>query len=250
MTRTHIDISDRIMVITMTRTDKRNAIDPDMTAALDEALNAYEDDPEIWCAILTGGPDMFCAGSDMAQGSGTPTARGGIYGTVGRKRKKPLIAAVEGVAFGGGFELTMACDIVVAAETARFGLPEVKRGLVATSGALFRASQVLPLNLAKHLLMTGEEVSPRKLADHGYIQELTPQGKALSAARRIANQICENSPLSVSLTLQTINGIAQSADPSGWEKTGAAQAVIETSEDSREGVAAFFEKRKPKWTGR
>ena len=143
------EVAGHVLVVTMVRHQKRNAIDAEMTQAIDAAMNRLDDDPDLWVGVLTGGPDMFCAGTDMAATSGTPTERGGIYGLVGRTRAKPLIAAVEGVAFGGGFEVVMACDMVIAASNARFALPEVKRGLIASSGALFRASRVLPLNIAK-----------------------------------------------------------------------------------------------------
>jgi len=155
--RTRVEVQNHVLIITLTRPAKRNAIDGEMTLALDAALNRLEDEPDLWAAIITGGPDMFCAGTDMAATSGTPTERGGVYGVVGRTRTKPLIAAVEGVAFGGGFEVAMACDMIVAATNARFGLPEVKRGLVATSGAIFRASRVLPLNIAKQVMLTGTD---------------------------------------------------------------------------------------------
>ncbi len=245
-----MEIEDHVMVVTMTRHDKRNAIDGEMTAALDAALNRLEDDPDVWVAILTGGPDMFCAGTDMAATSGSPTERGGVYGVVGRTRTKPLIAAVEGIAYGGGFEVVMACDLVVAAEDARFGLPEVKRGLVATSGALFRASRVLPLNVAKQLLMTGADLSPARAHELGLVNEVTPRGEALAAARRLAATITANAPIAVQQGLQAIDALASSDDARGWELTTAARRVIGESDDAKEGVAAFFEKRRPRWTGR
>src|SRR5215470_12233100 len=120
----------RVLVITIRREHKRNAIDASITAGLDAALNELEDDPELWCGILTGGPEVFSAGADLTSGPGDPTPRGGIAGIIRRDRTKPLIAAVEGYAFGGGMEMVLCCDLVVAARSAMFGLPEVRRGLM------------------------------------------------------------------------------------------------------------------------
>ncbi|MEM9565057.1 MAG: enoyl-CoA hydratase-related protein [Actinomycetota bacterium] len=248
--RVETAVVDRVLVITMVRHAKRNAIDGEMTGALDAALNRLEDDPELWAGILTGGPDMFCAGTDMAATSGPPTERGGVYGVVGRTRTKPLIAAVEGVAYGGGFEVVMACDLVVAAETARFGLPEVKRGLVATSGALFRAARVLPLNVAKELLFTGRDLLPDEAARLGLVNRVTPTGGALTAAEELAATIIANAPIPVQQSLQVVEALASHDDERGWELTRQARRVIGESADAEEGVAAFFEKRPPRWTGR
>lgn len=247
--RAAVERRDHILVVTMTREDKRNAIDGEMTLALDAALNELEDDPNLWVGIITGGPRMFCAGTDMAATSGSPTERGGVYGVVGRTRTKPLIAAVEGVAFGGGFEVVMACDLVVSANNARFGLPEVKRGLVATSGALFRASRVLPLNVAKELLMTGAELSPAEGHRLGLISRLTAPGGALEGALELATTIADNAPIAVQQSLQVVDALTSGDDERGWAATGAARKIIGASSDSAEGIAAFFERRPPKWTG-
>lgn len=248
--RATVHVQDHVLIITMTRHDKRNAIDGEMTLALDAALNRLEDEPDLWVGIITGGPDMFCAGTDMAATSGTPTQRGGIYGVVGRTRAKPLIAAVEGVAFGGGFEVAMACDMIVAATNARFGLPEVKRGLVATSGAMFRAGRVLPLNVAKQVILTGAELSPSEAHRFGMVNELTEPGGALAGALALAAQITANAPIAVQQSLQAIDALASADDALGWELTAKARKANMASDDSREGVAAFFEKRPPTWTGR
>jgi len=248
--RVQVDIDDHVMTITMVRHNKRNAIDGAMTQALDAALNQLDDDPDLWVGIITGGPDMFCAGTDMAATSGPPTERGGVYGVVGRTRIKPLIAAVEGIAYGGGFEVVMACDLVVAAETARFALPEVKRGLVATSGALFRAAKVLPLNVAKELLFTGADLSAADGHRLGLVNEVSAPGGALAAANALAGRIAENAPISVQQSLRVVDALASADHQTGWELTRDARRVIGESEDSTEGVNAFFEKRPPRWTGR
>lgn len=240
--------SDHVMVITMTRNAKRNAVDEHMTNALDAALNELDDDPALRVGILTGGPDMFCAGTDMAKTSGTPTERGGIYGLVGRTRVKPLIAAVEGIAFGGGCEIAMACDMVVASSTARFALPEVKRGLVASSGALFRAARVLPLNVAKQMLITGHDLSAERAHQLGFVNHITEPGAALAAATELARQISANAPLAVQHSLRVVEHLGSATDDEGWELSADAQRQNMQTNDSREGVQAFFEKRLPSWT--
>ena len=247
--RTHLTVQDHVLIITMTRPAKRNAIDSEMTLALDTALNRLEDESDLWAAIITGGPEMFCAGTDMAATSGAPTERGGGYGVVGRTRTKPLIAAVEGIAFGGGFEVAMACDMIVAATNARFGLPEVKRGLVATSGAIFRASRVLPLNIAKQVMLTGTELSSAEGHRHGMVNELCNPGEALQTALALAAQMTANSPVSVQQSLQAVDALASVNDDQGWDLTAKAKKVINESADAKEGVAAFFEKRPPVWKG-
>ena len=248
--RVHTEVRDHVLIVTMTRHEKRNAIDGEMTAALDSALNRLDDDSDLWVGILTGGPSMFCAGTDMAATSGSPTPRGGVYGVVGRRRAKPLIAAVEGFAYGGGFEVVMACDLVVAAENARFGLPEVKRGLVATSGALFRASRVLPLNVAKEVLFTGADLSPQRAERYGLVSEVVPAGEALDAALALAATITANAPIAVQQSLRVVEVLASATDEEGWSLTTDARRTIGASDDAKEGVDAFFEKRAPRWTGR
>ena len=247
--RVHLERRDHTLIITMTRESKRNAIDGAMTLALDAALNELDDDPSLWVGVINGGPRMFCAGTDMAATSGPPTERGGVYGVVGRRRVKPLIAAVEGVAFGGGFEVVMACDLVVAANDARFGLPEVKRGLVATSGALFRASRVLPLNVAKELLMTGAELSPADGHRLGLVNRVTEPGGALDEAVALAETIGANAPIAVQQSLRVVDSLTADDDERGWAITRDARKIIGESNDSAEGIAAFFEKRPPRWTG-
>lgn len=243
------EVQGHTLVVTMVRHDKRNAIDGEMTNALDAALNHLEDDPSLWVGVLTGGPNMFCAGTDMAATSGTPTERGGIYGVVGRTRTKPLIAAIEGVAYGGGIEVAMACDLIVAASNARLGLPEVKRGLVASSGALFRASRVLPLNVAKKMLFTGADLPVDEAHRYGFVTDVVEPGQALAHALALADTINANSPVAVQQALQAVDQLVAANDDQAWEITRQARRTVGKSNDAAEGVAAFFEKRPPQWTG-
>lgn len=248
--RVRVDIEEHVLVLTLTRADKRNAIDGEMTQAIDRAMNRLDDDPDLWVGIITGGPDIFCAGTDMALTSGPPTERGGIYGVVGRTRTKPLIAAVEGFAFGGGFEVVMACDMVVAADNVRFGLPEVKRGLVASSGALLRVQRVLPLNVARHVLLTGTDLSAVDAERHGLVNVLTAPGQALTGAREVAAAITANAPLAVQHSLAVVNQLVGATDDHGWKLTREARDANMATEDAKEGVAAFFDKRPPEWQAR
>lgn len=240
----------RVLVVRMQRTDKRNAIDAEMTAGLDAALNRLEDDDALWAGVLTGGEGVFCAGTDLIAGAGTPTARGGPYGVVGRTRTKPLVAAVEGLALGGGMELVLACDLVVAGASATFGLPEVSRGVVATCGALFRGPRALPLNVARELLLTGDRLTAERAERLGFVNRLVADGSALDEAVALAARVCENAPISVRATLKAVELLVGADDAQGWAATAEATATVTASEDLREGMTAFAEKRSPVWQGR
>lgn len=240
----------RVTIVTISREEKRNAVNRDVAAGIDAAFNDFEDDPEQWVAILTGGPSVFCAGTDLKDGPGPPTERGGEYGLIRRRRTKPLIAAVEGIAFGGGFELCMASDMVVAAENARFALPEVKRGVIANSGALFRTARLVPPNIAKELLLTGQEISAARAAELGFVNRVVAGGAALDEAVTLAETIAANAPVSVQQTLQAVDAVLSSTDDRGWAATAAGQAAVMASDDMTEGIQAFLEKRQPVWTGR
>lgn len=248
--RVRTERQGRILVIQMFREHKRNAIDAAMTRALDRALNELEDDPELWCGVLTGTPLAFSAGTDLAVGAGEPTQRGGSYGLIRRTRRTPLVAAVEGLALGGGFELVLSCDMVVAGESARFALPEVARGVIPTCGGLFRGWQALPLPLAKELVLTGRELSAPRAAAFGLVNEVVPDGQALSAAVALADLVCANSPVAVSESLQAIDAVVADMQRAGWASTDAALAKVLESNDHREGIEAFLKKRQPRWTGR
>jgi len=249
MEEVDVRVEGRVTIVTITREEKRNAVNANVAAGLDAAFNDFEDDPDQWVAILTGGPNLFCAGTDLKDGPGRPTERGGEYGLIRRRRTKPLIAAVEGLAFGGGFELCMACDMVVAADDARFALPEVKRGVIANSGALFRTARLVPPNIAKELLLTGSEISAARAEALGFVNRVVPKGAALPEALALAAQIAANAPVSVQQTLQAIDVVLATTDDIGWSATARGVATVMASDDMKEGVAAFLEKRDPEWTG-
>jgi len=241
---------DRILIVTLDREAKRNAIDGAVTLGIDAALNRFEDDPQLALAIITGGPSMFSAGTDLKVTAGPPTERGGEYGIIRRRHSKPVIAAVEGFALGGGMEVVLACDMVVATRTARFGLPEVQRSLVPTCGGMFRAQRVLPLNIAKEILLTGDPLSAERAYSLGLVNVLTEPGATLEAALKLAERIVANGPVALREILAAIADLVAPEDVRAWELTERATAVIWSSADAVEGRDAFFEKRPPVWRGR
>jgi enoyl-CoA hydratase/carnithine racemase len=240
----------RVWITRLERAEKRNAMNSEMTLGLDTALSRLDDDPELWIGILTGSENVFSAGSDMRDGLHNDTERGGPYGVIRRKRAKPLIAAVEGVAYGGGFEMVLACDLVVAGRGASFALPEVKRNLVALYGGIFRAARALPLNVARELVLTGDPLPAERAERLGLVNALCADGEALDHALALAERICRNGPIAVRESLRVLRDSFDEADDLAWQLSREAGRAIGRAEDTREGVAAFFEKRPPDWKGR
>jgi enoyl-CoA hydratase/carnithine racemase len=243
---------DRVLVVSMQREEKRNAIDQAIADGVGAALDRLDDDPDLWVGVITGTATVFSAGSDLASSrdGSARTDRGGEYGVIRRDRTKPLIAAVEGPALGGGFEIVLACDLVVAARTASFGLPEVKRGLVPTCGGLFRTPRALPLNVAKEMLLTGDRLTPERAYALGFVNVVTEPGGAVSGALALAERICAVGPVGARASLRALDRTVAERDELGWEATVVATQAVRASDDIREGMAAFFEKREPRWTGR
>jgi enoyl-CoA hydratase/carnithine racemase len=245
----HTETRGHVLIVTIDRYRRRNAIDRATADGLDAAFNRMDDDPDIRCGVLTGAGGAFSAGSDLTAGGDYVTARGGEYGLVRRDRATPLIAAVEGFALGGGLELALACDLVVAAADSGFGLPEVGIGLIPTCGGLFRGPRALPHNIARELILTGDPVSASRAHELGFVNALTEPGQALARAVELAERISRNAPLAVRSALAACER-AIGPDDDGWAATDAATATVKASADAAEGVAAFLEKRPPVWTGR
>jgi enoyl-CoA hydratase len=243
------EVRGRVLLVRLDRDAKLNAMDHDMTLGLDAAMNRLEDDAELWAGVLTGNGRAFSAGSDLADPDRNSTERGGPYGLIRRARRKPLIAAVNGLAFGGGFEMVLACDMVVASKSARFALPEVKRGLLALYGGVFRGARALPLNLAREMLLNGDPIGAERAFALGLVNRLVDDGGALAEALALAEAICANSPVAVRESLGIVNQANETADALAWQLSGEAAARVRASADSREGIAAFLQKRAPVWRG-
>lgn len=249
------EVEDRCALITIDRPQARNAVSPEVAEGIEAAIDAVEADEDVWVAILTGVPPVFCAGADLRaieEGRGTllSTARGGFAGIVRRERSKPVIAAVEGAALAGGTEIVLSCDLVVAAADAVFGIPEVKRGLVAAAGGLFRLGRKLPIAVAMECTLTGDPIDAARAYGFGLVNELAPPGQAVEAARALAARITANAPLAVSESRKVVIAGTSADDETGWRLTEEANQVVMGSEDVHEGIQAFIEKRPPAWKGR
>jgi enoyl-CoA hydratase/carnithine racemase len=241
------------LLITIERPQARNSVNAAVAALLAEALDELENDQGLRAGVLTGAGGTFSAGMDLkaALRGESPNLPGrGFGGVTEAERTKPLIAAVEGWAVGGGFELALACDLIVAAEDAHFGLPEVKRGLIAAGGGVIRLPRRIPYHLAMEFLLTGEPVSGRRAGELGLANRVVPAGQAVEASLLLAEQLAANAPLA----LAAVKAVARAADGAPEADAFAAQrtvmAKLMASADVREGMTAFAERRAPQWTGR
>lgn len=243
-----VEARDGVVVLTIRRGTKRNAITQHLADQLDAAFARLESDAALRVAIIRGEAPCFSAGTDLRSERSPGTPEGGPYGFVRRRRSKPVIAAVEGYALGGGFEMVLACDLVVAAEDAYFGLPEVRRGVVANCGAFFRAPEKLPPALAMQLLLTGEPIPATRAHQVGLVNELCAPGGTLAAARRLAAAIVDTSPAAGAATLRAAAEERSVREAPLWAITERAHDEAAASPDRTEGIAAFFEGREPRWS--
>ncbi len=242
-------------VIKINRPEARNAVNADVAKGIEAAIDQIEADDSIWVGLLTGEPPVFCAGADLKEinagnAAGLQTAKGGFAGFVQRERSKPVIAAVDGPALAGGTEIVLASDLVVASTTATFGIPEVKRSLVAGAGGLFRLGRKIPLNIAMELTLTGDPIDATRAHHFGLVNRLVEPGQALDEAIKLAEQICANAPVAVRESRKIVLHATNAPDDVGWRMSMEGMGVAMQSEDFSEGLMAFIEKRPPVWKGR
>lgn len=252
-----------VALITLDRPEKGNAIDPAMAAELEAALDQLEADPTLRVAVLCatymqGRRPVFCAGHDLghffrhfntAEEHAVSTVRGGFAGFVQRHRGKPVIAAVDGLATAGGFEIVLACDLLIATPRARFALPETRWNLIASGGGVFLAPRALGRMIATDMLLTGAELSGERAYTLGFASRLVSSEDLMDEAMRAAHAICANAPMALALTRDAIERCEMADRDTAWSIAQEAEARLRGTSDLREGLASFVERRLPCWTG-
>jgi enoyl-CoA hydratase len=254
MAAVEVERNGRVGIIRLNRPEARNAVNGDLANGVEGALDEWEDDDTIQAVVITGNGPTFCAGADLkliaaGKGGEMATAKGNFAGLVRRNYPKPIIAAVNGPAFAGGFEIVLACDLVVAADVAQFGIPEVKRGLFAAAGALIRLPKRVPLALATELAITGDPISAERACELGLVSRVVPLDDVVDAALELAARIAANGPLAVRKTLQMVREAGDLTEEEAWPRNFELAMEVFASKDSIEGATAFAEKREPRWTG-
>jgi enoyl-CoA hydratase len=244
---------DGALVITLNRPDARNAVNAALAEGVGAALDELDADDELRVGVLTGAGKGFSSGMDLKAfvAGERPYVEGrGFAGITQRSSRKPLIAAIEGFAVAGGFEVALSCDLIVASKGARLGIPEVKRSLVAAAGALFRLPRRIPYHLAMELALTGDPIDAERAHQLGLVNRLAEPGGALDAALELAGEIVKNGPLALIASKEIVQGSRDWTEEESWEKQGPIAGPVMGSEDAREGAVAFAEKRDPVWKGR
>ncbi len=246
-------IENGIMVVTINRPEAKNAVSKAVAEAIAKAMDELDANDAIRAAIITGAEGTFCSGMDLkgfVKGELPMVPGRGFAGVTEAPPKKPLIAAVEGYALAGGFELAIACDLIIAADNAKFGIPEVKRGLAAAGGGLLRLPRQVNPRFAMELALTGDFISAERALQVGLINQSVPAGTALKSAKELAAKISANGPLAVAISKQIILESNEWTEAQMWNKQNDATQKVFTSEDAIEGATAFAEKRAPQWKGK
>ena len=249
------------LIVTINRPEARNAVNAAVSTGVGDALQQAQDDSQIWAVVITGSGDKsFCAGADLKAISKGENifhpdhSEWGFAGFVQHYIDKPIIAAVNGTALGGGSEIALGCDLVVAQSSAQFGLPEVKRGLIAAAGGMFRIVDQLPRKVAMQLLLTGEPISADEALRWGLINQVVPDGSSvLDAAVALAERITCNAPLAVQASKRVAAGVDDgviAAEQDAWKRSNREMRTVFSSEDAMEGPMAFAQKRAPVWKAR
>lgn len=249
-----VEIQDQVLIITLNRPEARNAINYDAAVQLAAALDELDNNPDVVVGVLTGANNTFCSGMDLKafakDGQRPYVGDRGFAGICERPPRKPLIAAIEGYALAGGLEIAMSCDMMIAAETAKFGVPETKRGIVPGSGGLLRLPDRVPYVVAMELALTGDMFSAEQAANWGLINRVVPEGQALQGALELATRIKENGPLAVQTAKQVIAESRDWPQQHMFDLQRPRIAHVFVSADAKEGATAFAEKRKPVWQGK
>ena len=244
-----------VAIITLNRPEARNAVNGDVARGLEAALDRFEDDPDLWVGILAANGKAFCAGADLkaiseGRGNELGTKKGGFAGIATRERTKPLIAAIAASALAGGTEIALSCDMIVCADDTRFGLPEVKRSLVAGAGGLFRLPRVIGMAPALEVILTGDPLPAQRAYELGMVNTLVPADKVLDTALELAERIAVNAPLAVQASRRVASQALAETDEQLWRRSADEFREIAKTEDYKEGPRAFVEKRAPNWQGR
>jgi enoyl-CoA hydratase len=248
-----VAVGDGVAIVTINRPAARNAVNGAVARGIAGAVEELDARADVRVLVLTGAGGTFSAGMDLKGflAGDSPVVEGrGFAGITERPPVKPVIAAVEGYALAGGFELALACDLIVASEAAKFGLPEVRRGLVAGAGGLLRLPRRIPYHLAMEIALTGEHFPAARLAQAGLVSRLVPAGQALAGARELAAQVALGAPLAVAATKRVIAESADWHSGEAFARQGEIISPVFTSADAMEGAIAFAEKRAPAWRGK